>query len=141
MHIATSMPWLQQRWSTGDIEYEKIDGPSSVADILTKHVLADLINRHIAALGLEFPDDVHKFGYSIGGVGRIHRACERTPVDAGSIKLEGRRAKLWSIEQGERGSVVTPRYGREQIWEPAASRPRRGQGLIGRTCGDVWLQT
>ena len=53
-HLAVGQLWVQERVRLGDFALVKHPGSANPADILTKAVAAELINRHIAAAGLRW---------------------------------------------------------------------------------------
>ncbi len=55
-HLRTQGLWVQEARVAGRLSYKKILGTKNPADILTKHVGADLLARHLETLGAEFQD-------------------------------------------------------------------------------------
>ena len=53
-HLATGQLWVQERVRSGDFELCKHPGADNPADILTKPVHGDLIDRHMASLGVQW---------------------------------------------------------------------------------------
>ena len=53
-HIATSMLWVQQKHMREEIVDEKVKGLENVADLFTKYLSIDVIEKHVHALGCEF---------------------------------------------------------------------------------------
>ena len=52
-HVRVQYLWLQDKVRNRDLEVEKIGGDENPADLLTKHVPAELIARHCEALGVD----------------------------------------------------------------------------------------
>ncbi len=52
-HIRVQALWVQEVRSTGRLAYHKVLGSRNPADVLTKHVPAELLNVHLKTLGLE----------------------------------------------------------------------------------------
>ena len=52
-HLRVQALWVQEVRSTGRLAYHKVLGSRNPADILTKHVPAELLNAHVTTLGLE----------------------------------------------------------------------------------------
>ena len=50
-HLATADLWVQQRVRRGDMQVEKWPGPENPADLLTKGLSRESIDKHVAALG------------------------------------------------------------------------------------------
>ncbi len=55
-HLRTQGLWVQEARVAGRLSYKKILGTKNPADILTKHVGADLLARHLETLGAAFQD-------------------------------------------------------------------------------------
>ena len=53
-HLATGQLWVQERVRSGDFELLKHPGAENPADILTKPVHGELLDRHMASLGLQW---------------------------------------------------------------------------------------
>ena len=49
-HIATQFLWIQEKVRNDELVVVKVAGPENPADLLTKHVPAELIRRHTAKL-------------------------------------------------------------------------------------------
>ena len=50
-HVKVQTLWVQDKLRSGDFGLEKIDGTLNMSDILTKHVDANTLKRHLASLG------------------------------------------------------------------------------------------
>ena len=55
-HLAVADLWMQDRIRKGDFKLEKIAGAENPADMLTKHVARDLLQKHMVTLGLFLED-------------------------------------------------------------------------------------
>ena len=55
-HIRVQGLWVQEVRSTGRLSYKKVLGSRNPADILTKHVPADLLETHLRTFGVESRD-------------------------------------------------------------------------------------
>ena len=53
-HLDTSLLWIQEEAARKEIMYGKVDGKENPADILTKAVPSELIERHCGRLQFEF---------------------------------------------------------------------------------------
>ena len=51
-HLRTQGLWVQEARSTGRLSYLKVLGTKNPADVLTKHVPAELLNRHLESMGV-----------------------------------------------------------------------------------------
>ena len=50
-HVELNQLWVQETVGSGEVELRKVDGPSNLADALTKHVDANGIMRHMDGTG------------------------------------------------------------------------------------------
>ena len=50
-HLRTQWLWIQEVHVTGRLGYRKVLGTKNPADIITKHVPAELLQRHLATMG------------------------------------------------------------------------------------------
>ena len=55
-HLAVADLWVQQRAKGGEVCFMKLDGKRNTSDMMTKPVEAEVIDRHMQALGLQFRD-------------------------------------------------------------------------------------
>ena len=51
-HLRTQGLWVQDVRRSGRIQYKKVLGEKNPADLLTKHMSADLAGRHLATLNM-----------------------------------------------------------------------------------------
>ena len=54
-HIDTGLLWIQQTAAEKRLEYEKVLGTDNPADLMTKHLSLEVVERHSSKLGVEFP--------------------------------------------------------------------------------------
>ena len=55
-HLATADLWVQDRLKKKDFELARIPGVDNPSDIITKHVEAALLRKHMLRLGLRLED-------------------------------------------------------------------------------------
>ena len=55
-HLATADLWIQDRLRTGDFVLEKVLGSDNAADMLTKHLNRQLLEKHLSTLGVYFEE-------------------------------------------------------------------------------------
>ena len=55
-HLAVADLWMQDRIRKGDFILDKIAGAENPADMLTKHVPREVLQKHMANLGLFLED-------------------------------------------------------------------------------------
>ena len=53
-HLRTQGLWVQEVRASGRIAYKKVLGTKNPADLLTKHLVGEIIDKHIEAIGQEF---------------------------------------------------------------------------------------
>ena len=66
-HLAVADLWIQQKCKQGDVAYSKLPGKDNTSDILTKPVEAETIDRHMAAMNLEFRSGRHQLAPAYTG--------------------------------------------------------------------------
>ena len=54
-HIDTGLLWIQQTAAEKRLAYEKVLGTDNPADLMTKHLSLEVVERHSSKLGVEFP--------------------------------------------------------------------------------------
>ncbi len=52
-HLRTQGLWVQEARVTGRLSYKKVLGTKNPADMLTKHMPGDLMDKHLETLGAE----------------------------------------------------------------------------------------
>ena len=55
-HLRTQGLWVQEARLTGRLAYRKVLSTKNPADVLTKHVPRDVLDRHLSTLGLARAD-------------------------------------------------------------------------------------
>ena len=56
-HISTQFLWIQDKARSGELEVVKIPGKDNPADVLTKNVPAEVLERHMRSLGVWISSD------------------------------------------------------------------------------------
>ena len=56
-HISTQFLWIQDKARSGELEVVKIPGKDNPADVLTKNVPAEILERHMRSLGVWISSD------------------------------------------------------------------------------------
>ena len=59
-HIEVNQLWLQDKVAEGIVKVIKIPGTGNQADILTKHVNAQVLGNHVGIMGLQISEDRHQ---------------------------------------------------------------------------------
>ena len=59
-HLAVGDLWVQQKAKNKEAYYRKLPGEKNTADMMTKAVEKEIIDRHMQALGLEYRDGRHE---------------------------------------------------------------------------------
>ena len=57
--VEVNQLWIQEKVGSGEIELKKVDGPSNLADALTKHVDGDGTTRHMQGTGQYYAQGRH----------------------------------------------------------------------------------
>ncbi len=65
-HLETRELWLQDRVARGDLEIRKVRGEDNIADILTKHVGKDLLDKRMVTAGYERRTGRHWLSPTLG---------------------------------------------------------------------------
>ena len=66
-HIHTNWLWVQDKAQSKTIQYGKVPGATNPADALTKPVDAQSLTDHTRRVNMEYPLEVNKEGYNLGG--------------------------------------------------------------------------
>ena len=53
-HLAVADLWVQEKVRAGDCVLERVPGSSNPADMLTKHIDAPLLSKHLSDLGMTY---------------------------------------------------------------------------------------
>merc|ERR1711997_781228 len=67
-HLAVADLWIQQKAKSGTAVFEKLPGADNTSDIMTKAVEADVLEKHIKALGFEYREGRHELTPEYDGV-------------------------------------------------------------------------
>ena len=59
-HLAVADLWVQQKAKNKEAHYQKLPGARNTADMMTKAVEKEIIDRHMQALGLQYRDGRHE---------------------------------------------------------------------------------
>ena len=59
-HLAVADLWVQQKSKNKEAHYQKLPGARNTADMMTKAVEKEIIDRHMQALGMEYRDGRHE---------------------------------------------------------------------------------
>jgi precorrin-3B methylase len=52
-HIDVATLWVQEKVANGEVSIKKVAGTENLADILTKHVDRNILDRHLRSMGFE----------------------------------------------------------------------------------------
>jgi hypothetical protein len=55
-HLDVNLLWLQEQLARVKVPLIKVPGPENSADLMTKHLMAEMIRRHTIRMSLEFRD-------------------------------------------------------------------------------------
>ena len=104
-HVSTQFLWIQEKVRTDAFDIAKVPGYNNPADILTKNVSAELIQRHTASLGVRI------------GVGRAKTAPHLSRITGDP---EGSRDDTW--EETERKVIRVHQRSRRALFTPLRVR-------------------
>ena len=93
-HIDVNCLWLQEQCAKKIVPLTKIPGEINIADLMTKHLTAIVIQKHVGNMNLEFRS------------GRSDKAAKLHSILKGKVDhATGRDCDFWA-ERGERGRWV-----------------------------------
>ena len=111
-HIDVNVLWMQQQMAKKLIPLVKVDGSLNCADLLTKHLVANVQQRHVAMMQLEFRDGRAQMAAQLHSITQLQPQGEFT---------EGGTADRWSTK-GEQGIWVRQhRAPRTTLFTPRGS--------------------
>lgn len=105
-HIHTQALWVQEASGTGRVPYKKIKGEANPADLLTKYVCCNLINRHFEFLGLIFSDGRAATAHSLDAIGfqqarfipqGLMAAIDKFPLKDAEEETIARKISKWTF--------------------------------------------
>ena len=64
-HIKIGMLWIQEKAEDGTLVYRKVDGPNNPADMMTKGLTQNGIDKHMERIGQEPRDGKAKLGLDV----------------------------------------------------------------------------
>ena len=67
-HLAVADLWIQQKAKEGSVKFEKLPGAENTSDIMTKAVEADVLEKHVTALGFEYRGGRHELTPEFDGL-------------------------------------------------------------------------
>ena len=67
-HLAVADLWIQQKAKEGAAIFEKLPGTENTSDIMTKPVEADVLDKHMKALGFEYRGGRHELTPTYNGL-------------------------------------------------------------------------
>ena len=114
-HIDVNVLWLQQQTAKNIIPLIKVPGTDNCSDLLTKHLVGPILNKHVAAMGLVFQE------------GRAEKAALLHALyQQRGRSIDALATDKWS-ERGEKEQWVrVHRVPREELFTPY--RVPRGPG-------------
>ena len=93
-HIDVNCLWLQEQCAKKIVPLRKIPGEINIADLMTKHLTAIVIQKHVGNMNLEFRS------------GRSDKAAKLHSILKGKADQGGGREDDYWAERGERGRWV-----------------------------------
>ncbi len=95
-HLRVQYLWMQDRVRGGDVDVKKVDGKINPADLMTKHLPAHDVHRHLDSLGMSTGSD------------RAATAPHLSVVKADGRWLAGQAGELSVVHETPRRTLVTP---------------------------------
>ena len=80
-YIGASFLWVQEQGATREIDYEKIAGKENPADLFTKHLSGDDIDKHMASMQIEFMAGADEIALTINEV-KVKSGIEKAAAAA-----------------------------------------------------------
>ena len=134
-HLRTQGLWVQECRVTGRLSYHKVLGAKNPADVLTKHVAGDLLDRHLGTIGAQITSGRAESAPEISSLESLVRRVEwDEPLRDGSggqarknVRFEA-TVRYRAIESCNRGKRCRDAAGR------SSERKRREEhrGQVGR---------
>ena len=69
-HINVSSPWIQEKQDMEELELRKVLGTENPADLMTKYLIRDKIDKFVLSLSQERPQGRAENGLTLQGEGR-----------------------------------------------------------------------
>ena len=91
-HIDTNYLWIQERAARKQIGYGKIKGAENPADLFTKHLNKDTVEKHMDTLGMEYKEGQSEAAIDLGLLKEAEGKAEAL------AKSEGEHMKIWRRE-------------------------------------------
>ena len=110
-HIDVNMLWLQETCARKDIPLHKVAGDLNPADMMTKHLGFNKIDKNIRTMCMEFVD------------GRSIKAAKLHSIEVGDAKTEW--DNLRKTGHDKRGGDAWISRGKDGIWHRQHTTPRR----------------
>ena len=89
-HIDTNYLWIQEKAAKKKINYGKIKGTETPADLFTKHLSREVLAKHMDTMNMEFKDGKSEVAIELN---MISKASKKAKDLASS---EGENLKIWS---------------------------------------------
>lgn len=91
-HLRTQGLWVQEVRVSGRIIYKKVLGEKNPADLLTKHMPAELAGRHLKCLNMQFDDGRAESAPTLDSL--VQAWYSRSGGDADSLQTEKRKVRF-----------------------------------------------
>ncbi len=139
-HLETNLLWIQDRASRGDMVYGKVPGEKNMADIYTKPLTAEGINKHVTAMGCTFAEGKDDIALSIHHLGHKDPGYITAIYDHAREAGLGGRLEAWSrVDIGSRTYRTTMKGGPK--WSDVVARitmdARSGEVLCVEGISDI----
>ena len=75
-HLDVNLLWLQEQLARDKVDLIKVPGPENNADMMTKHLFAEMIRRHTTRMSLEFREGRSQKAANLQSVASCAQTCQ-----------------------------------------------------------------
>lgn len=121
-HLDTPFLWIQDQAAQGKVKYDKIDGERNGADLFTKSLPWNDIEKHVAKMNVEFVHSKSDMGYSLHMLQQGQFGVGLAALQEISNKFgDGKEIKIWHrLDLGVRTTKTSMKNGPE--WSSVIGR-------------------
>ena len=127
-HLRTQGLWLQEARATGRLTFKKVLGSKNPSDVLTKHVAADLLDKHMQTIGATIVGGRAELAPELNLVESLVNWYEHVPEKKVSFS---KKVSVRAIPSENRGRPCGREAGRDRWQGP------RGSNLLITAAGET----
>ena len=94
-HVDVNYLWLQEQCAKNFVQFVKIPGEHNLADLIIKHLILFMINRHIQSCDLEFTDG------RLDKAAKLHSVTRNDRQESAALKLQTIDKSFASVSGGD----------------------------------------